>query len=61
VRISEFNHRYVTMEIDYEEVRKINALDTDSMGKLCELLLKYERYMDDCRKIKTKELLAIYE
>jgi hypothetical protein len=49
------------MEIDYEEVRKINALDTDSMGKLCELLLKYERYMDDCRKIKTKELLAIYE
>lgn len=57
MRISHYSSDYVGLEFTHEEVESMLNKDEDKLSEFAELLDKYHTWIDDCKKIRTKEIL----
>jgi predicted metallo-beta-lactamase superfamily hydrolase len=57
LRISHYNYDYVGLEFSHEEIEAMLNKDEDKLNDLAELFQKYDTWINDCKKIRTKEIL----
>lgn len=57
MEINDIDSKILHLKIPLGECRKIVALDYDAIRDLYDHIEKYTTWIDDCKKIRTKEIL----